>query len=142
MKLHTNAVLIFTLFTFLSFSLLLSSMHQKQAQAALMYDAVFVLVEALNNVLRKKPDQFRTYTARRGIQQAPSANSSLGGGGHARALDCNTSKGWVSHWEHGDKISRFLRKVYGYYIEVILLYCVVLYGKSKIEIHHFQLFPI
>lgn len=34
-----------------------------------------------------------------------------GGGNTPRALDCNTSKGWVNPWEHGDKISRYLRKV-------------------------------
>lgn len=79
-----------------------------------MYDAVFVLVEAFNKLLRKKPDQFRSYTMRRtgqipvtpinGTQSNASANAN-------RVLDCNTSKGWVNHWEHGDKISRFLRKV-------------------------------
>lgn len=91
-----------------------------QAQAALMYDAVFVLVEAFNKLLRKKPDQFRSYTMRR-TGQLPTAitntthtngNTNGGGGSNAnRVLDCNTSKGWVNHWEHGDKISRFLRKV-------------------------------
>lgn len=75
-----------------------------------MYDAVFVLVEALNNVLKKKPDQFRAYTARRGIQQQQAINA-LHAGGHARALDCNMTKGWAGPWEHGDKISRLLRKV-------------------------------
>ncbi|XP_044734636.1 glutamate receptor 1-like [Chrysoperla carnea] len=70
------------------------------AQAALMYDAVFVLVEALNKMLKKKPDLFRS-NFRRGQM--------LSNG--TRALDCNTSKGWVTPWEHGDKISRLLRKV-------------------------------
>ncbi|XP_031359007.1 glutamate receptor 1-like [Photinus pyralis] len=64
------------------------------AQAALMYDAVFVLVEAFNKLLRKKPD-------RRG--QIVNNGS--------KGLDCNASSGWVTPWEHGDKISRFLRKV-------------------------------
>lgn len=69
-----------------------------------MYDAVFVLVEAFNKLLRKKPDQFRSYTQRKVITT---------NGTHAvpRILDCNTSKGWVTPWEHGDKISRYLRKV-------------------------------
>ncbi|KAL9901601.1 glutamate receptor 1 isoform X2 [Glossina fuscipes] len=125
------------------------------AQAALMYDAVFVLVEAFNKILRKKPDQFRN-NIRRGqtamAAASTSANttgltsngmlgggigsnlmggSSSGGNGNGigggnsggvggsnsnnnnapRALDCNTSKGWVNPWEHGDKISRYLRKV-------------------------------
>lgn len=113
-----------------------------QAQAALMYDAVFVLVEAFNKILRKKPDQFRNNVQRRSqtlmVAQAQAAASTAGdgsngsnnvGGGGAsgsnggssdassgfgsapRALDCNTAKGWVNAWEHGDKISRYLRKV-------------------------------
>lgn len=122
-----------------------------QAQAALMYDAVFVLVEAFNKLLRKKPDQFRSYTMRRSTIQSSSSSSmavnsssstilqqqqqqsyqpygnnfnvngnsisSAGGGftsnnnNNGRALDCNTSKGWVIPWEHGDKISQYLRKV-------------------------------
>ncbi|XP_060656054.1 glutamate receptor 1 isoform X1 [Drosophila nasuta] len=110
------------------------------AQAALMYDAVFVLVEAFNKILRKKPDQFRNNVQRRsqtlmaaastsgdGSNSNGSSNndagfgsnsgsSSSGGGGGGfniapRALDCNTAKGWVNAWEHGDKISRYLRKV-------------------------------
>lgn len=95
-----------------------------------MYDAVFVLVEAFSKLLKKKPDQFRSYTSRRGIPSpfAPNGTSLHGGGGNSnggsaaanngangsntngRALDCNTSKGW----EHGDKISRYLRKVSAY----------------------------
>ncbi|EDV96485.1 glutamate receptor 1 [Drosophila grimshawi] len=80
------------------------------AQAALMYDAVFVLVEAFNRILRKKPDQFRANHLQR--------RSHAGGSGASGALnessallDCNTSKGWVTPWEQGEKISRVLRKV-------------------------------
>lgn len=40
-----------------------------------------------------------------GMQSNSNSNSP------SRALDCNTSKGWVNPWEHGDKISRYLRKV-------------------------------
>ncbi|EDS31419.1 glutamate receptor, ionotropic ampa, subunit 1, 2, 3 [Culex quinquefasciatus] len=76
------------------------------AQAALMYDAVFVLVEAFSKIVRKKPDQFRAYTSRSRGQQA----FSLPANG-TRIMDCNMSKGWVTPWEHGDKISRYLRKV-------------------------------
>lgn len=65
-----------------------------------MYDAVFVLVEAFNKLLRKKPDLFRNNFKRGQIFNNGS-----------RGIDCNTSKGWVTPWEHGDKISRFLRKV-------------------------------
>lgn len=90
-----------------------------QAQAALMYEAVFVLVEALNNVLKKKPDQFRAYTARRNVQQTGggsgggggAANALHTGGAHGRTLDCNMTRGYFNHWEHGDKIARLLRKV-------------------------------
>ncbi|KAH8406899.1 hypothetical protein KR222_010529 [Zaprionus bogoriensis] len=111
------------------------------AQAALMYDAVFVLVEAFNKILRKKPDQFRNNVQRRSQSALAAASTSSGDGSNAsggsgsdsgsnanfnsnsnsnsggfggiapRALDCNTAKGWVNAWEHGDKISRYLRKV-------------------------------
>ncbi|XP_055686324.1 glutamate receptor 1-like isoform X1 [Lutzomyia longipalpis] len=87
------------------------------AQAALMYDAVFVLVEAFNKLLQKKPDQFRSYTTRRSqpfntssYSTAMAAGGSVGATNN-RGLDCNTAKGWVTPWEHGDKISRYLRKV-------------------------------
>lgn len=85
-----------------------------------MYDAVFVLVEAFNKLLRKKPDQFRSYTMRNRMGQLlpPLTNVSItnittinANTNTNRVLDCNTSKGWVNHWEHGDKISRYLRKV-------------------------------
>lgn len=78
-----------------------------------MYDAIFVLAEAFNKLLRKKPDQFRSYTTRRSSQYT---NSSYGNmiaiptGHNLRLLDCNTAKGWIAGWEHGDKISRYLRK--------------------------------
>jgi len=101
-----------------------------------MYDAVFVLVEAFNKILRKKPDQFRNNVQRRS-QTLMAAASTAGDGSNSssnndagfnsnsgsgsgssgsfgiapRALDCNTAKGWVNAWEHGDKISRYLRKV-------------------------------
>jgi glutamate receptor, ionotropic, invertebrate len=68
-----------------------------------MYDAVFVIAEAFNKVLRKKPDQFRNYA----IARRTATNS----GNVTKSLDCNTAKGWVQPWEHGDKISRYLRKV-------------------------------
>lgn len=87
-----------------------------------MYDAVFVLVEAFNKLLRKKPDQFRSYTMRNRMGQlvAPAVTNVSSGNANAtannananRVLDCNTSKGWVNPWEHGDKISRYLRKVH------------------------------
>ncbi|XP_049960400.1 glutamate receptor 1-like [Schistocerca serialis cubense] len=70
------------------------------APAALMYDAVFVLVEAFNRLLRKKPDVFRANFRRGQVFNNGS-----------RGIECNTSKGWVTPWEHGDKILRILRKV-------------------------------
>lgn len=98
-----------------------------------MYDAVFVLVEAFNKILRKKPDQFRNNVQRRSQTLMAAAASTSGDGSNSssnsesnsnsnsnsnsgfgiapRALDCNTAKGWVNAWEHGDKISRYLRKV-------------------------------
>lgn len=110
-----------------------------QAQAALMYDAVFVLIDAFNKLLRKKPDQFRNpYASKRGSQPTY-ANASSGINGSAnlngivnnnfnavissannnnnnRLLDCNIPKGHhPTPWEHGDKISRYLRKVSSFY---------------------------
>lgn len=77
-----------------------------------MYDAVFVLVEAFNRILRKKPDQFRANH----LQRRSHTGNSGGGGGNtlnesSALLDCNTPKGWVTPWEQGEKISRVLRKV-------------------------------
>jgi hypothetical protein len=70
-----------------------------------MYDAVFVLVEAFNKILRKKPDTFRPNFRRGQIFNNGS-----------RGIDCNTSQGWGTPWEHGDKISRYLRKVWSMHI--------------------------
>lgn len=102
------------------FSLSLSSLlplRRLQAQAALMYDAVFVLVEAFNRILRKKPDQFRANHLQR-RSHGGGGGGGIGSGSSANALnessallDCNTSKGWVTPWEQGEKISRVLRKV-------------------------------
>lgn len=88
------------------------------AQAALMFDAVFVLVETFNKILRKKPDMFRSYAILRRSLMTSSRNASLAAAqangnvtAAVRMLDCNTSNGWVTPWEHGDKISRYMRKV-------------------------------
>lgn len=65
-----------------------------------MYDAVFVLVEAFNKLLKKKPDQFRSYTMRRSGSQHTYTNSSYGNlianGQSMRVLDCNIAKGWIN----------------------------------------------
>lgn len=113
-----------------------------------MYDAVFVLVEAFNKLLRKKPDQFRSYTMRNRMGQliAPVTNvsnaNSTNNPNANRVLDCNTSKGWVNPWEHGDKISRYLRKVIHYSTNIMththtqnpcvfLVYVYILYDIKK-----------
>ncbi|KAF7990138.1 hypothetical protein HCN44_009873 [Aphidius gifuensis] len=72
------------------------------AQAALMYDAVLVLVEAFNKFLKKKID--RNNPKRPGV---PGSSQPVN---VSRPLDCNINNGWVTPWEHGDKISKFLRK--------------------------------
>lgn len=97
-----------------------------------MYDAVFVLIDAFNKLLRKKPDQFRSpYTSKRGNQPYTNSTSGINGSSNIngvvnnfnalsgstnsnnnRLLDCNIPKGHnPTAWEHGDKISRYLRKV-------------------------------
>lgn len=70
-----------------------------QSQAALMYDAVQVLVDAIIRLMRKKPDILRS-TLRRNAN----LNSS-------KILDCNPKGKVVSPYEHGDKISRMIKKV-------------------------------
>lgn len=114
-----------------------------QAQAALMYDAVFVLVEAFNKLLKKKPDQFRSYTMRRSSSQHSYTNSSYGnlianGQQNMRVLDCNIAKGWINPWEHGDKISRYLRKVRSYMM-TLWVFTVLCRSKSNIK---FKLNPL
>ena len=74
-----------------------------QAAAALMYDAVFVLVEAFNKFTRKKSD--RNNQRRTGV---PNLNQGLN---TTLPLDCNPKQGWVTPFEYGDKISKLLRKV-------------------------------
>lgn len=68
-----------------------------------MYDAVFVLVEAFNKFLRKRTD--KNNTRRIGT---PGSNQPTNG---SKPLDCYNTRGWVTPWEYGDKISRLLRKV-------------------------------
>lgn len=70
------------------------------AQAALMYDAVFVLVEAFNKLLKKKPD-IKPY-----LKKGPLFNN-------GSKLDCipKSTYGGPTPLEHGEKISKILRKV-------------------------------
>lgn len=65
-----------------------------------MYDAVSVMIEAFNKALKRKPDMFRSNVRRGQVFNNGS-----------RGLECNYSKNWVTPWEHGDKISKNLRKV-------------------------------
>ncbi|CAK1554888.1 unnamed protein product [Leptosia nina] len=69
------------------------------AQTALMYDGVQVLMDALGRLWRKKPDSFRAALRR----AATLANTT-------KVIDCNPGKGWVVPFEHGDKISRLIKK--------------------------------
>ncbi|CAG9782113.1 unnamed protein product [Diatraea saccharalis] len=66
---------------------------------ALMYDGVQVLMDALGRLWRKKPDAFRSALRR----AAGQANST-------KVIDCNPGKSWVVPFEHGDKISRLIKK--------------------------------
>ncbi len=131
-----------------------------------MYDAVFVIIDAFNKLLRKKPDQFRSsYTSKRGNQPSYT-NSTSGFNGSAnmngivnnfntasgstnsnnRLLDCNIPKGHHPNpWEHGDKISRYLRKVsmnrqflYIFFFMFVNFYFWVMVGKinNKIFLPH------
>jgi len=79
-----------------------------QAQAALMHDAVLVLVETFNKLLWKKPEMFKTNAKRTlsngNLTMSIPSSQNLG-------LDCNSGRTSGNQWEHGEKISRFLRKV-------------------------------
>lgn len=66
-----------------------------------MYDAVFVVVEAFNKLLKKKPEVGES------LRRGPLFNN-------GSRLDCYanySNNTWVTPWEHGDKISKHLRKV-------------------------------
>lgn len=65
-----------------------------------MYDGVQVLMDALGRLWRKKPDAFRS-ALRRAAGQA----------NNTKVIDCNPGKSWVVPFEHGDKISRLIKKV-------------------------------
>ncbi|XP_045107939.1 glutamate receptor 1-like isoform X2 [Portunus trituberculatus] len=65
------------------------------AQSALIYDAVIVVAEALTKLKRKKLDAFGEST----------------GLSSPRGMGCDTTDSDQSVWEHGEKITRFMRKV-------------------------------
>lgn len=74
-----------------------------------MHDAVLVLVETFDKLLWKKPDMFKM-NAKRTLSNG---NSSMSGISSSQilGLDCNNGRTSGNQWEHGEKISRFLRKV-------------------------------
>ncbi|XP_059351464.1 glutamate receptor 1-like isoform X3 [Daphnia carinata] len=67
------------------------------AQAALVYDAVTLVADTFNRMLKKKPDTFRSYLQRN--KGDPLANAS-------KALNCSRN----AVWEQGDRIAKFARK--------------------------------
>lgn len=77
-----------------------------------MYDAVLVLVETFNKLLWKKPDMFKMNTKRM-LSNGNSSVSSISPS-QILGLDCNSGRTSENQWEHGEKISRFLRKVRKY----------------------------
>lgn len=68
-----------------------------------MHDATLILIEGFTRLLRRKPEIFRS--AKRG-----STGTGLGTA-NGNGIDCTSSKGLVSPWEHGEKIARFMRRV-------------------------------
>lgn len=74
-----------------------------------MHDAVLVLVETFDKILWKKPDMFKANVKR----TLSNGNSSMSGTSSSQifGLDCNSGRTSGNQWEHGEKISRFLRKV-------------------------------
>ncbi|EEB17589.1 glutamate receptor 1 precursor, putative [Pediculus humanus corporis] len=83
------------------FSSLGGNQNSISAQFALMYDAVFVIVEAFNKLFKKKPEVGES------LKRGPLFNN-------GSRLDCYanySNNTWVTPWEHGDKISKHLRKV-------------------------------
>ena len=83
------------------------SLAAKQAQAALMHDAVFVLIEGLNKFRRKGEKSNSRRSGSGGTGGGPSSSNQQPNA----TLDCNSSQGLVSHWEFGEKIAKSLRKV-------------------------------
>lgn len=75
----------------------------KQAKAALMFDGVRVLMDAIVRLLSKKPDLIRKSAARR-------ANANLTAAALSRMIECSP-KGKIAPYEHGEKLSRMIRKV-------------------------------
>lgn len=76
-----------------------------------MHDAVLVLVETFNKLLWKKPEMFKT-NAKRTLSNGGGGNASMSvPSAQNLGLDCNSGRTSGNQWEHGEKISRFLRKV-------------------------------
>lgn len=68
------------------------------ASAALMHDAVNVVIEAFGRLLKKKPDIFRS-----DLRRGETNNNTTKG--------INCTKPQVTPWEHGEKIMRYIRKI-------------------------------
>lgn len=69
-----------------------------QTEVALMYDATRVILETFNRLLKKKPDIFRNNFRRGEVYN----NGTKG-------INCTQTP--VMPWEHGDRITRFMKKV-------------------------------
>ncbi|XP_026332731.1 glutamate receptor 1-like [Hyposmocoma kahamanoa] len=67
------------------------------AKSALMFDGVQVLVDSITRLLRRKPEAFRA-----SMRRNANANTT-------KIIDCNP-KGKVTPLEHGDKISKMIKK--------------------------------
>nr|QZH55032.1 ionotropic glutamate receptor 11 [Achelura yunnanensis] len=68
------------------------------AKSVLMYDAVHLVIDAIFRIFRKKPDVFRSVLRR---------NSNLNS---SKMIDCDPSGQGMSPYDHGDKISRMIKK--------------------------------
>lgn len=64
----------------------------------MVYDAVTLVADTFNRMLKKKPDTFRTYMQR---------GKGDGLANASRALNCSRN----NVWEQGDRIAKFARKV-------------------------------
>ncbi|GFR03207.1 glutamate receptor 1 [Trichonephila clavata] len=70
-----------------------------ETEVAQMYDATRVLLDAFNRLLKKKPDIFRNNFRRGEVYN----NGTKG-------INCHQTP--VMPWEHGERIARFLKKVF------------------------------
>lgn len=76
-------------------------MTYQKAQAALVHDAVTLMADTFNRMLKKKPDTFRSYV-RGGKGDSPQGVNA------SRTLNCSRN----AVWEQGDRIAKNARKVF------------------------------